>query len=231
MATDYSNSFEDMLLRSRTTVLEMLDARGYDVTPFSKITGEHLSKLITNEKALKIHVQHKTDKERSATVHYVIVDKIKQSATNGTLMDLLKGDAEDKKWQMESEKTEVIFLYKMGDSKTGDAANAENLDAYDKFAYEAYKNHGYKIQFFPIQRLVNNPLKHVLQPKFEVLQKDQEDAVMKHWYIREKGQLPIIKFHNDPVARFLGLLPGNIVKITRPSPTAGEYITYRVCMP
>lgn len=231
MATEYSNSFEDVLLRSRTTVLEMLDARGYDVTPFSKVTGEHLHKLISNEKALRIDVKHKVDKEREATVHYIILDKIKQYAVNGTLMDMLEGESADDKWKMNSKMTEVIFLYKMGDSKTGDAANAENVDPYDKFAYEAYKSKGYKIQFFPIQRLVNNPLKHVLQPKYEVLQKDQEEEVMKHWFVREKSQLPIIKFHNDPVARFLGLLPGNIVKIVRPSPTAGEYITYRVCMP
>jgi DNA-directed RNA polymerase subunit H (RpoH/RPB5) len=33
------------------------------------------------------------------------------------------------------------------------------------------------------------------------------------------------------VARILGLLPGDIVKILRPSPSAGEYISYRICSP
>jgi len=29
----------------------------------------------------------------------------------------------------------------------------------------------------------------------------------------------------------MGLLPGDIVKITRASPSAGEYTSYRVCSP
>jgi DNA-directed RNA polymerase subunit H (RpoH/RPB5) len=33
------------------------------------------------------------------------------------------------------------------------------------------------------------------------------------------------------IARVMGLAPGDIVKITRPSPSAGEYVSYRICVP
>ena len=42
--------------------------------------------------------------------------------------------------------------------------------------------------------------------------------------------LPMIRFHEDIIARILGLVPGDIVKITRPSPQSGEYESYRVCV-
>jgi DNA-directed RNA polymerase subunit H (RpoH/RPB5) len=44
-------------------------------------------------------------------------------------------------------------------------------------------------------------------------------------------ELPHIKYHFDMQARILGLLPGEIVEIKRPSPTIGEYPMYRICTP
>jgi DNA-directed RNA polymerase subunit H (RpoH/RPB5) len=50
-------------------------------------------------------------------------------------------------------------------------------------------------------------------------------------YITAKSKFPEIKFHLDPIARCIGAVPGDIIKITRPSASSGQTIIYRVCAP
>jgi DNA-directed RNA polymerase subunit H (RpoH/RPB5) len=98
-------------------------------------------------------------------------------------------------------------------------------------AYECWvKNDNTKVRYFQAASIVNNPLNHILVPKHEKVPAEDEDALLKGMYAT-KAQLPLIRFHEDPIARMLGLVPKDIVRITRPSLTAGENIGYRLCVP
>lgn len=68
-------------------------------------------------------------------------------------------------------------------------------------------------------------INHIYVPKHEVLSQREADEVLRK-YNAKPYQLPFILI-NDPAIKDLGAKPGDIIKITRKSPTAGVSIYYR----
>ncbi|MGC8816591.1 MAG: DNA-directed RNA polymerase subunit H [Candidatus Hadarchaeum sp.] len=67
--------------------------------------------------------------------------------------------------------------------------------------------------------------RHVLVPKHEVLSKDKVEELLQKYKI-SLYQLPLIK-SSDPAVKEIGGKPGDVIKITRNSPTAGKAVAYR----
>ena len=82
------------------------------------------------------------------------------------------------------------------------------------------------IEVFNLNELVVNITKHELVPKHTLLSQKDKKQLLDRYKIRD-SQLPKILI-SDPVAKYLGLRRGDVVKITRESETAGRYITYRI---
>jgi len=80
-----------------------------------------------------------------------------------------------------------------------------------------------------IKRLQFNILKHSMVPKHRILSNVETDVVMKRYNITQKTNFPDIS-RFDPVARAIGIRPGDVCHIIRPSKTAIEADYYRICI-
>lgn len=211
-------SLVDRIYRSRLTLLDILDSRGYDTTPYRKFSPQEIERMVVKANSLMMDLEPRDAAASLKKIRVIyFLERLKQRLPK--LIERLLG--EDETIQVDPETTEVIVM-----------TNDEIGDVFNNTAITSYNNRGLKISFFEILHLsALNPLRNVRVPKHELVPKDEHDALLKSLFLSSKSLLPIIRYHEDPIARCMGLVPGDIVKITRPSPSAGEYIIYRVCMP
>lgn len=207
-------NLDEAIYQSRMNLLTILEGRGYNVAPFRKFGPEEVRACtengLQNYAALNLMIDHATDENKKVAVFYP------SSRLNQSLRVLSFIDSEVDALPLT---TEVIVMIQ----------DPPNDELHSMIAYKQWLNKR-RIGFYCIYHLVINPFEHVFVPRHEKVADDEIPALMKRLRTT-KAQLPIIRFHTDPIARYMGLVPGDVVKITRPSPSSGEYEVWNVCLP
>eukprot|EP01129_Flabellula_baltica_P009336 TRINITY_DN3794_c0_g1_i3.p1 TRINITY_DN3794_c0_g1~~TRINITY_DN3794_c0_g1_i3.p1 ORF type:complete len:208 (+),score=39.65 TRINITY_DN3794_c0_g1_i3:700-1323(+) len=108
--------------------------------------------------------------------------------------------------------TKAILVTKYGVSPYAQ----KQLDKLDDFTIETFRD----------EELLVNITQHRLVPPHILLTEEEKEELLDKYQI-QPHHLPRIR-RNDPVARYYGFRRNDVVKIIRPSETAGRYVTYRL---
>jgi DNA-directed RNA polymerase subunit H len=84
------------------------------------------------------------------------------------------------------------------------------------------------IIIIPLQRLQFNILEHVLVPPHRILNEAEKIKIKKRYNIINDELFPELS-RFDPIAKAIGIRPGEVCEITRPSKTAITSFYYRIC--
>lgn len=231
----------DLIVRSRPVILEILESRGYDVSSYKDVAPTDMYTL-ASKKTSVLAITAKKMPESSAPKDRVVVIYWTDKAYRLSAASQLEKIVFSKLNQMPDGDEEAAATTKVDES--GDIEN--NIDPnkdeiifilsepfhemYNQLAVSAWGKK-VRISFFCLKNLISNPSKHVMVPSHRKLTTEETQEVLKNLHMRSVNEFPHIKFHFDMQARVLGLVPGDVVEIQRPSETAGIYTFYRVCMP
>ena len=223
----------EKVFRSRQVLLDILHERGYDTVGVSKYGPEEIREALAatpNGKALEFTVKAREGMTPpTPTVRvYIFLQRLKQKLPGfigsldtpvGATVDASTRQADKIGSPVDPAQTSVICLI-----------NEPVVQVFNAASVSAWAKRNLRLSFFYIDSFQMNPLKHYLVPPHEIVPKEQHEGLMKTLYVTQKMQFPLIRYHEDPITRVIGATPGDILKITRPSPSAGEYVVYRVCV-
>ena len=203
-----------MYMRSKTVLLEILEIRGFDVSPLVTESPEELKHMAQDDIA-KYYMTVKAIDKDSDRVCRVILSKTAQSAMK-TVESHLNPEHPD---ALIPENSEIICLVfgALSDTAIRDIKR---------------KSKSLHIQIDPIHvsNLLFNVLKHDLVPEYTpvLIGSDEEADIIESLSIRSKKQLPVI-LSVDIISRLLGLRREQLVLVKNRGPGGStQYI--RVCL-
>ena len=106
--------------------------------------------------------------------------------------------------------------------------NEEPNETVEKTLRHIWEQDGIFANVINIKRLQYNILEHDLVPPHTVLTKEEALEIRRKYNIMTDKQMPDIS-RFSPVAQLIGIRPGDICKIVRPSKTAIQTYFYRIC--
>ena len=202
-----------IIYNSRKTLLQYLNDQGYDISHYDEFSINEVLAMISNNQ-LDMLIDEETDNEDKQKVYikYHLKKSLRPQYIDEFVEDLYHLDNILKK-------NDTLVVVSKDDPN----------DSLKKYLKQLYADDNIFVTVISLKRLQFNVLNHELVPKHRILSSTEQEEFLKKYNITQSSQVPEIS-RFDPVALCIGLKPGSIVHITRPSKTAIEGVYYRYCI-
>ena len=195
----------EKLFRSRKTILQMLVDRGYTISNDLMIEDKDAFKKLFYSKTLDFRVDQ--DGKTSVYVKWMLNFKIKPNMIKETIDNIREDNFSD------DNSSKIILITK--------AKPNTNIS-------KIFKDKDFRgTELFWLNTVIFNITHHILVPKHTKMSDDEVKKLLGELFIQNKFHLPVM-LKSDPITRYLDLSSGDVCRITRYSPTSGEYFSYRV---
>jgi DNA-directed RNA polymerase subunit H (RpoH/RPB5) len=212
-----SSGIISLIYKSRTTLLELLREQKYNISDYENFGVNEIHAMYTNKDAPKqldmiCSSNEGTIKQKKVYVKYHLGKTLRVENIQDYIDDLYHIEK-----VLDNKTDTLIIVIKQEINQT--LMNILN---------EFWDKNKVFIIIFTMERLLFNILQHQYVPKHTILNEDEKNEVIKKYNIINIKQLPDIS-RFDPVAQAIGMRPGDICCIERPSKTAIITKYYRHC--
>jgi len=200
--------------KSRNVLLEQLDLLGYVTDDYLRFSVNEIDAMLANSQ-LDMLINHADGRKIYVKYHFTLkttTKQIKKEVLDNIIEDL---------YVIDEVLTKRDTLMVIIDDEPNDTIVT-------RLRY-LFEHDNIFVIIHNINRLQSNILNHTLVPDMKILDSKEEVTFMKKYQIKSKTQLPEIS-RFDPQALVIGIRPGEICKIQRPSSTALTTDYYRVCV-
>jgi len=216
MATQNSSSLISSIYKSRKTILELMKKQNYNTDEYDNFSINEVNSMFQN-KQLDMLLEQETEnpetkRKTKIYIRYYLAKKLGAPNIQEMIDDL---------FNLEEilTKNDTLMII------TKDDIN-ETMTNLLKHIWE---QDSIMLVIQGIKRLQINILDHVLVPSHRVLSTDEVDVIKKKYNITDNTQFPDIS-RFDPIAQIIGIRPGQVCEIIRPSKTAINGLYYRICV-
>jgi len=217
MVTTNTNVLISQIYQSRKNVLELMDRQGFDVTGYANFSVSEINAMKQNNQ-LDMLLEEKPETSsgkasgnKKIYIRYYLAKSIRPANIQEMIDDLYILSETLKK-------QDTLYII------VKDNANETLINELK----DIWERDGIFIVVESIKCLQFNILKHILVPEHNIISEEEVKNIMTRYNITDKIQFPDIS-RFDPVARAIGLRPGQVCHILRPSKTSITSSYYRFC--